>query len=717
MRRQAVIGVAVLGLVAPGAAMAHLERPSYWPDPAPDTSVSPPAGGAVPTARTLTSAVSGKGPGAVRVVCKGPQGKRSLALARTSIRLATRRGFRIRPSQPIIRFTARQAERWMRINEELARQCRFAEIQPAVTASSNNDRIVIMPGVYKEPTSRAQPTDDPRCKPGLLQQDASGDDTPSYAYQVNCPNDQNLVYVQGRALFGSPPEQPREDRQGIPEQELGECVRCNLQIEGSGPKPIDVKIDAGRDYEGKYPSAKPRGHTKHVVLRVDRGDGFVGRNFLMRGGLEFGFYTEETDGVLLDKTKFYWNADYGHLSFTSDHHVVQNCDGFGAGDAVIYPGAAPETGSQATDFYPDAPRPNTVITKCDMRGSGLGYSGSMGNAVRITDNHIYANSTGIATDTLSAAGHPGFPADSAEIDNNYIYSNNFDVYEADARVEPLVGVPVGTGIIYAGMNDARVHDNWIFDNWRDGVMLFAVPDALTSACDAPTSQSLAFSPGDSCGAEGTVYPGVSCPGAPQNNLSTSCGNRFFNNRMGQIPPGFTFPHAVDQFKIQRGRIGRRNDRVDAPGADDGPPVAVPPNLPNGNDFWWDEFATNTANCWYGNTGADGTPASVTGPGQAGRTPGVPPNPLPDCGGGQNPSSSTGNGDVAKERYLLDCSEGPDENTGPLDCDWWDPPARPRSAAARRSSREFAAAARAFARSDAARRLRSRIGDLVGDAGR
>ena len=125
--------------------------------------------------------------------------------------------------------------------------------------------------------------------------------------------------------------------------------------------------------------------------------------------LEFGFYTEETDGVLLDKTKFFWNADYGHLSFTSDHHVVQNCDGMGAGDAAIYPGAAPETGSQATDFYPDAPRSNTVIRKCDMRNSALGYCGSMGNAVRITDNHIYGNATGIASDTLSSAGHPGLP--------------------------------------------------------------------------------------------------------------------------------------------------------------------------------------------------------------------------------------------------------------------------------------------------------------------
>ena len=100
-------------------------------------------------------------------------------------------------------------------------------------------------------------------------------------------------------------------------------MRCNLQIEGSGAKPEDVILDAGMDYKGTGPEARPSGHAKDVVLRADRADGFVGRNMLMRGAHEHGFYTEETDGVLLDRTKFFWNADYGHLAFTSDHQLVQ----------------------------------------------------------------------------------------------------------------------------------------------------------------------------------------------------------------------------------------------------------------------------------------------------------------------------------------------------------------------------------------------------------
>ena len=186
-------------------------------------------------------------------------------------------------------------------------------------------------------------------------------------------------------------------------------MRCNLQIEGTGLKPEDVLLDAGADYAGDGPKAEPGSYTKHVVMRVDRADGFVGRNFLTRGATEHGFYNEEVDGVLLDKVKFFWAADYGHLSFTSDHNLIKNCEGFGAGDAVIYPGASPETGEQTSDFYPDGPRDNTVVKKCDMHGSALGYSGSMGNAVRITDNHIYGNMTGISSDTLSVGGPPRVP--------------------------------------------------------------------------------------------------------------------------------------------------------------------------------------------------------------------------------------------------------------------------------------------------------------------
>ena len=72
-------------LALPALALAHLERPSYWPDPTPDCSVSPCAGGNVPEARSLESAVDGAGPGDVLVVCQGKKGKESLASLHDSL--------------------------------------------------------------------------------------------------------------------------------------------------------------------------------------------------------------------------------------------------------------------------------------------------------------------------------------------------------------------------------------------------------------------------------------------------------------------------------------------------------------------------------------------------------------------------------------------------------------------------------------------------------
>ena len=149
----------------PRLSLAHPERPSYWPNPAADTSVSPPAGGKVPTARSLASAVTGQGPGEVRVVCKGVQGQQSLNLLESSLNFAQTNGFRLRPSQPKIVYGPKQAG-WLRnVNRALAEKCAYHSVQTAVNHSRNNDRVVIMPGRYTEPLSRQARTDDPRCCP------------------------------------------------------------------------------------------------------------------------------------------------------------------------------------------------------------------------------------------------------------------------------------------------------------------------------------------------------------------------------------------------------------------------------------------------------------------------------------------------------------------------------------------------------------------------
>ena len=106
-----VSAVGVTALALPALAVAHLERPSYWPDPAPDTSVSPPAGGEVPSTRSLASAATGEGPGQVLVVCKGEDGKGSLRALRDSLKDAKQGGYKLRPSQPKVKVSKNKAKK------------------------------------------------------------------------------------------------------------------------------------------------------------------------------------------------------------------------------------------------------------------------------------------------------------------------------------------------------------------------------------------------------------------------------------------------------------------------------------------------------------------------------------------------------------------------------------------------------------------------------
>jgi hypothetical protein len=292
----------------------------------------------------------------------------------------------------------------------------------------------------------------------------------------------------------------------------------------------------------------------------------------------------------------------------------------------------------------------------------------MGNSVRITNNHIYGNSTGLTSDTFSSAGHPGFPADGIQIDHNYIYSNNLDLYRDDAPIEILVPAIIGTGFIYLGINDADAYENWIFDNWRLGAVVVGVPDAVTGE------------------PEGNIDREIHC--AASLVASTSCGNRYHDNVLGQVPRGFEFPTAIEQFGNRYGGAGDRT-------------------LPNGYDFYWDEFAGNTGNCWYDNVGPDGTANSITA------YPGAPPDPLPsDC------ANSVGHGDPVKEGQVVDCAmweQGQTAEDHPL-CPGFEMPPQPRTEAARAHERKWLQAARERARSEDGRALEERLDEIAAQSG-
>jgi hypothetical protein len=612
-----VTAALLCALLWPALASAHVERASYWPDPAKDCTVDPCAGGVVPTPRPLADTID-LDRGRTRVVCKSNSDRR----AQWAITKAIRTGYSLRPSQPRETLSRTEGYALLDINRRLFERCQFHSIQEAINESGNNDRVVIMPGVYVEPASRAAPTHDPACAQYGITNDKGQTGAVSYKWQWYCPNDQNLIAVLGRLPgFNDPPDPPLEDRHGIPD--LGPCVRCNLQIEGSGASPDDVIIDAGQARSG---DGGPIGAVKDVGIRVDRADGTVIRNLKVRHAAEHDIYVLESDGYLLDRFKTFYAGEYGVLTFVEDHGVMQNCEAAGSGDSGLYPGAGADTGNQRdTSIDPDF-RYSQEIRFCDSHHNASGYSGTDGNATWIHDNDFYDNILGFTTDVFTAPGHPGFPQDSDLVENNEFYSNNFNAYlpkcnppdvgppcqPPETYVRPTVPVPVGTGLWIAGGNDNVIRNNYFYDNHRRGTMLFAVPDQLV------------------CGPAGSVDPsqlaGCNPSAVPP---STSYNNQFYGNVMGRSPDGDVMPNGNGD--VANGRT----------------------------DFWWDQYEGNTGNCWHDNTGPDGTAGSVTS---------LPPAPvLPSA----CDDTSVGTGGPAQEQELVNCLGDYQFDTGT--CPWFTDP--------------------------------------------
>ncbi|MDX6651565.1 MAG: hypothetical protein QOJ38_346 [Solirubrobacterales bacterium] len=602
--------VAVFAVLIPALASAHVERASYWPDSAPDRSIKPAAGGKVPVARTLASALDRGAPGNTRVVCQHG----SLGKVRDAIARARRHGYDIRPHDH--RSLSRTgAARLLSINKQLMRRCGFSEIQTAVMASRNNDRVVVMPGLYKEPTARKAPTDDPACASLKETNDKGSTGALSYRYQYKCPNDQNLIAVMGRRPNGSPPQPPASDRHGIPD--LGACIRCNVQLEGSGVSADDVIVEGGDAKTGNH---GPGQGVKDVGVRADRADGFVLRNMTIRHVNEHAIYVMEADGYLLDRFKTFYAGEYGVLTFVEDHGVMQNCEAKGSGDAGLYPGAGAETGSQRDTAVEPKFRYNQRIHHCDSHHNTQGYSGTDGNAIHVDHNNFYDNSQGFTTDVFTAPGHPGYPQDSDLIEHNNFYSNNFDTYPPNADPNDVISstiAPVGDGLMIAGGNGNVIRNNRFWDNWRRGVMIFSVPDQFVCG---------------PAGVDPSQLAGCNPSAVPP---STSYDNEVYGNVMGKAPDGTSKPNG------------------------DGAPGA------NRTDFWWDEYPANTGNCWHDNGSFTSTPPPPVQPGAPSE-----PHTLPDdCA----TSAGTG-GAYGQEAELVNCLLDVQNGTGT--CDWFDAPPRP-----------------------------------------
>jgi hypothetical protein len=468
-------------------AVAHPERATQFPDA---------SKGAVPTYRHATRPL---------IVCKSNSRKKIKSIFKGKARARTRR----------IRLRA-------------LKKCRFRHIQSAVNRAKSNDRIQIMPGLYREAPSRKVPVDQPECA-AMFETPEDGDaKVATYEHQVRCPNARNLIAVIGDSLAD-------------PDRECDQ--KCNLLIEGMGRRPKDVLIEGDR--------------LKKDVIRADRADGFFLRNVWVEQGAFNDVDVVETNGFRLRQLVTPYGQNYGVLSFASDHGLYEHIEAFGNGDSGIYPGSGPEGHCQ---------RYGIEIRHVNSHHNVLGYSGTAGNGTWTHNSSFHDNNAGISDDSF-ASGHPGMPQDCSKWNANQVYSNNENYFTDDRDayckntpfekrpktiVCPQFQVPVGSGFILYGVNANLIQDNNIYDNWRSGVRLFWVPAAVRGETD------------------------------PAKQFDTSNGNRFVHNQLG-YNDGRRQPNGVDFFWDEQGIDNCWSDNL-APGGKVTSDPAQLPQCPQGSVF-------------------------------------------------------------------------------------------------------------------------------------
>ena len=363
----------------------------------------------------------------------------------------------------------------------------YRDLQAAVDhVTAPGTTILVLPGVYlEEPSLQREPE---ACYHLPARSVKAGYQILSYDQQRSCPHQQNLV-----GIFGLK----------------------DLQVEGTGASPGDVVFDAQ--------------FQKLNVIRADRTDGVYFRNFTAQRSTYNSIYVLETDGFVIDGVVGRWNAEYGFLTFASDHGLIKSCEAYGNGDSGVYPGGTSDI-NKGRGF--DVTRYAIEVTGCRSHDNLLGYSGTGGDSVWVHDNELDHNTSGASMDSLFP-NHPGLPQNHALFERNLIHGNNANYYAQvrdgtcaraylDRGIEkgvvcPAVGVPVGIGVLVIGGNFNVFRDNWIYDNWKLGIAQTWAPGAARNDFDLAAQED------------------------------TSHFNRYVGNHMGTDVGGASLPNGIDFF--------------------------------------------------------------------------------------------------------------------------------------------------------------------------
>lgn len=306
---------------------------------------------------------------------------------------------------------------------------------------------------------------------------------------------------------------------GVYREAVGVVGATDLQIEGLGRRPQDVVIQGDRRQDD--------------VLRIERAVGVYVRNLTVEQGAANAIDLVRVDGFRLSRVIARYAQAAGVAVSSSPHGLADHVEAYGNGLAGVSTSLA------------ECSQP-VELRAVDAHGNVAGYSGA---SAWVHDSEFRDNAAGLATQGCT------------KLESNRVHANNANVFTAERQelcnrvpfaqrdkevVCPQVAVPVGTGIVMTGALRSLVSGNYVFDQWKWGLLLRSVPA------------------GD-----------------------TSSGNVILANRFGVGPDGVRDPNALDVVWDGEGERncfqdntfasgrGRRSDPAALPGCPSSPLPGIP----------------------------------------------------------------------------------------------------------------------------------------------
>ena len=182
---------------------------------------------------------------------------------------------------------------------------------------------------------------------------------------------------------------------------------------------------------------------RSVGITVDGTRNVVVANLTVRNYLRHGVFFNNSKGYTVNRVDAIKNRTYGIYAFDSYDGVIKNSFAWGAGDGGVYVGQCLNC--------------SALIENVTAKYNYLGYSGTNATGVVIRNSLFARNAAGVVPNTLPTEELG--PNRGTLVYNNVVRNNNYATVPAAGFSDNPIGIPIGTGIWFPGVeNNVAMHN-------------------------------------------------------------------------------------------------------------------------------------------------------------------------------------------------------------------------------------------------------------------